>query len=380
MILHLVFDDKFIDYAINLFDQVAPSENEFLAVIPYAGYEFKYIKQVERLNVIVYSETEIENLVKRGDQYQAIVFHSLFSYFFHKVIGSINEKKTKLVWIFWGGEFYDYATNVPLYRGKLTSALYSESSFFEKVKTKLFSILRRMRPCKKGGDIIKNVRKLSYIVTPFFDDYDIVRRTWQTNAQYLWWNYYSIEETVGNLMDRTINGNHILLGNSSTPSNNHVEVLSVLQKMDLSGRKVFIPLSYGDPKYAEFVQKEVRERLDAHAEPLLTFMERDEYNKIMLSCGVVIMNHYRQQALGNIVTALWLGAKIYLSERSPIYRHFTKLGAIIYNVENDLTSDNPAALSPLSDQEKTINKKVIYAEYSKENMLEKTRLLVRQLM
>jgi hypothetical protein len=377
MILHLVCDEKFIDYAINLFGEVAPLQNEFLAVIPHEGYRFMYIKQTGKLNTFVSSEAGMNELVNKLAQYDAIIFHSLFPDFFHKVLDKINNSSIKLVWLFWGGEFYEHPAIRMGYQGQLTHSTYQKSFFFRKILSKIKQGLKKQY---QQPDIISSARKMTHIVTAFPEDYDTVCKVWQCNAQWMWWNYYSIEETVGTLIDKETNGADIFLGNSATLPNNHIEVLSVLQRMNLGQRKVFIPLSYGNPRYAKFVTTEARNRLGINSMPLLKFLERDEYNKIILGCSVVIMNHYRQQAVGNIVTALWLGAKIYMSEKSPVYRHFTKLGAKIYTVEADLNPENPDAFTALTRQEKENNRKVIYQEYSRKNMLEKTRLIVDRLL
>lgn len=378
MILHLVCDEKFIDYAISLFGKAAPLQNEFLAVIPHQGYQFKYIKQSEKLNTIVDSEIGVNDLINKSTQYDAIVFHSLFLDFFHKVIRKINTDSTKLVWVLWGGEFYESPDIKMDYQGKLTYAAYNKSIFVRRTLSKVLSVIRGKNTYHYN--IIESARKMSYIVTPFFEEYQNIIKKWRISAQWLSWNYYTIEETVGVLMEKEVTDGNILLGNSATISNNHIEVLCILSKMELGQQKVIIPLSYGDPKYAGVIKKEAKKRLAEHSMPLIDFLERNEYNKIMLGCSVVIMNHYRQQAVGNIVTALWLGAKVYMSERSPVYRHFTNLGVKIYTVENDLNPKNSKALVALTNIEKKNNRKVIYQEYSRENMLEKTRLIVNQLL
>lgn len=376
MILHLVSDEKFIDYAIKMFGEVAPLQNVFLAVVPCQGYQFRYIKQIEKLNTVIDSDAGVTDFVNKSTQYDAIMFHSLFPEFFCNVLDKIDNDTTKIAWMFWGGEFYEHPSVGMNYQGQLTYSSYQRSIFVRKYLANLKNVLVK----KKIPDYVNNIGKITHIITPFPEDYKVVRDIWHCNAQWIWWNYYSIEETLGNLVNMEIVGDDILLGNSATLPNNHIEILSILQKINLGRRKVFIPLSYGNSRYAKFVTKKAKKCLNVHSVPLLDFLERDEYNKIMLNCGVVIMNHYRQQAVGNIVTALWLGAKIYMSERSPVYRHFIDLGAKIYTVEKDLKPDNPESLSPLTNQEKENNREVIYKEYSKKNMLEKTQLLVNQLL
>ena len=67
-------------------------------------------------------------------------------------------------------------------------------------------------------------------------------------------------------------------------------------------------------------------------------MNNLSYNKIQIDCGIVIMNHYRQQACGNIIAALNMGCKVFLSHKSPLLKHFKGLGLHIYCIESDLNS------------------------------------------
>ena len=48
------------------------------------------------------------------------------------------------------------------------------------------------------------------------------------------------------------------------------------------------------------------------------------------------MNHYRQQACGNIIAALNMGCKVFLSNKSPLLEHFRDIGVTVYCIETDL--------------------------------------------
>ena len=74
------------------------------------------------------------------------------------------------------------------------------------------------------------------------------------------------------------------------------------------------------------------------------FLPRDEYNELMFSCSTMIQPHFRAQAQGNIITALWLGMRVYLSEKNFAYRYFKRLGAIVFSLENDLSKEGFSAL------------------------------------
>ena len=88
------------------------------------------------------------------------------------------------------------------------------------------------------------------------------------------------------------------------------------------------------------------------------------------------MPHYRPQAFGNILTALWLGARVFLSERNMLYNFFKRIGITLYSIESDLNSGNQALWSPLPDDAVEDNRKIISSIYSIETMHQKNLELI----
>ena len=69
------------------------------------------------------------------------------------------------------------------------------------------------------------------------------------------------------------------------------------------------------------------------------------------------MNHYRPQAVGNVIAALYMGCKVFLNDTNA-YHYFNDLGCYIYSIESDLrTTKNPFQL--LSDEEVAHNRRVL---------------------
>jgi hypothetical protein len=110
--------------------------------------------------------------------------------------------------------------------------------------------------------------------------------------------------------------------------------------------------------------------------PLLNFMPSEEYNATMLDCAVMIQAHLREQAHGNIVTGLWLGMRVYLSEKGIDYQHFKSLGVHVFSIERNLTRDNQNALLPLTDEEVAMNRKLLLQNYGAESIKNKLNHLV----
>ena len=70
--------------------------------------------------------------------------------------------------------------------------------------------------------------------------------------------------------------------------------------------------------------------------------------KLLQSCGNVIMGHIRQQALGNIVAMLYVGAKLYFYKDSVTYTFFKNHGFTVFTIEE--LEQNPKLLELPLDQ------------------------------
>ena len=81
-------------------------------------------------------------------------------------------------------------------------------------------------------------------------------------------------------------------------------------------------------------------------------------------------------AQGNIITALWLGMRVYLSEKSMTYQFFKRNGAVVFSLENDLSQ---FFFSSLSDEEVSVNRNVLSRVYGKEHVMQGARALVQAL-
>ena len=79
------------------------------------------------------------------------------------------------------------------------------------------------------------------------------------------------------------------------------------------------------------------------------------------------MNHFRQQAAGNIICALINGSKVFMSNRSPLFNHFKSLGLTIFSLEDDLKSKEDLKL--LSKQQIKTNKDILRSNYSRQNII-----------
>ena len=80
----------------------------------------------------------------------------------------------------------------------------------------------------------------------------------------------------------------------------------------------------------------------------------------------MIMNHVRQQAIGNIITGLYLGMKVYINKKSPVFKLLYNKKIIFYTVQDDLVPENTAALSSLPKAAIEHNRQIIEKYWNKD--------------
>jgi dTDP-N-acetylfucosamine:lipid II N-acetylfucosaminyltransferase len=171
-------------------------------------------------------------------------------------------------------------------------------------------------------------------------------------------------------------GPDVLLGNSATPTNNHLEALDVLRGRLPPGGRAVAPLSYGKAHraYAAAVVEAGRAVLGERFDALTGWLPIDAYNLRVARCGFVFMNHLRQQAVGNISAALYRGATVYMRRANPLFGFFCGLGVTLQAIEG-LEDDAAAPLRALTADERHRNRQAIEARYSRAQVLAKVRAL-----
>jgi len=128
---------------------------------------------------------------------------------------------------------------------------------------------------------------------------------------------------------------NILVGNSATLTNNHLDAFALItRRLDPdSYERVICPLSYGKKEIAKAVSERGYACFGRKFQPVLEFLPRHDYAALMESCHTVLMNHVRQQALGNLAIAASSGARIVLNPRSPVCEEYHERGVSFETTE-----------------------------------------------
>ena len=361
-ILHLATDEKFISAAEYLYEKAYPGQNKFFIVLPNKkNYKLKYVKEKENYFFYKESNKALKQISSKLKDFDIVILHG-FDLFKSLIVD--KNKDILYNWILWGAEIYD---KHKLFR----NAIYGEKTkkIILKHEKGLKKILRPLFHKFKYGffdswgfqhkTIYDNIDTLSIIHR---EDYELFlkKKVINEKARHLKFTYYPIEFIFGENKENVVSGNNILLGNSASRSNNHIEAIDILKNIDLAGRKVIVPLSYGQKEYSDIIINYGNEQLPNNFSPLTTFLSLGEYNNVVQSCGVVVMNHYRQQAVGNILASLWMGAKVFLDERNTFYHYLKRIGCHVYSVK-ELSDDN---LELLTEEKIKNNRDVLVKEIS----------------
>lgn len=377
MVLNLISDDKFTPFLQGLFQEAAPLKHMFRVV----ANDNKLVFAIQNSSTEAVSNTYFASSKFKKDLEKStcVIFHTLNLEF---ALAALRiPRDIPIVWRGWGFDYYPYLESNGLeVLLPITRSMQKKASLKTRIFTKrspkqlLLSLLSRTVEPSVINNFIARVNYFSCCVP---DDLEALKKALPTLiAQFLPLNYYSVEDVFLRGDDvQDLFGNNILLGNSATPTNNHLEALNMLSELGMQGRKVIVPLSYGDEGYRKDVINWGEKLLGESFVPLTTFVSLSEYNKIISSCGNVMMNHVRQQAIGNISAALLRGGKVFLRSENSIYKYYSKLGMKIFTSHNDLTLANLD--SQLNQEDCTKNKTIMTNLWSREEGLRHVENITR---
>lgn len=373
-IIHITVDEKFINAAYEQF-AIEGLCNEYHIIVKNKTDGFKYVKKSPGIFVLYPSRQNLKNLAKNIKN-SIVVFHglsfpaSIFASYLKK------EQNNKLIWFSWGAEFYFNKFIFPkgkyTFLGPLSTILDYEiekgrriSVFINVFKSKILELFFGVP--NRSFLMFRTMSSFRFVAAPFMEEHKLIENKIGNQSKYVRFTYYPLELMTNDLNGR-ISGNNILIGNSSSSTNNHLEVFELLSNFNIQNRRIYCPLSYGDKLYGSRIQNQGTKIFGDGFFPLLDFLPLEEYNKITFSCGVVIMNHYRQQAFGNVILLIYLGAKLYLDERSSIFSFLQNLGVKFCSIQDDLKPSNKSALDNLSETDVNHNRQIVKAYMSKENL------------
>lgn len=370
MFLHLLRPErKFVGILRATFEAAAPGRHCYVTVgPPEDGF-------VAPNGVIQVGESgDLSDVLASESDWEGVILNGLsFS-----IAGSIVDwvpRPVAVAWYVWGYEAYGYwgplRTRLLLpetqrLRDRLEGPNQSRTGAVN-------AALRRFHRSERNAR--KLLARLDYCVTTLREEYDLFRASGlPATVQHHWGLGGGLEDIV-DIHDFSEVGDDIQLGNSAWYSNNHLDALPLLAMPALESRRVIVPLGYGNSRYRDAVVVAGREALGDRFCPLVDFIPLVEYRCAVASCGHVIMNHLRQQALGNILGSLWRGARIYMNE-TEAYSGLRRTGFDVRLISEDLVTATDGRLRAPSDEGTARHRDLLLEEFGRERVIGATKTLL----
>lgn len=276
-------------------------------------------------------------------QADKIIIHGLSSSHLRYILSLQPWLLKKCYWVIWGGDLY-----VHLAENK--SWQWRKNEFFRRLV----------------------ISRLGHLVTYIEGDVELARQWYGARGQYHECLIYPSntyhDYPIG---DEPHQGTHILIGNSAYPSNNHREILEHLWRFRDQDIHIYAPLSYGRKDYAAQISEEGRRMFGNRFHALTDFMPFDQYLKLLGQIDIAIFNHNRQQGMGNIITLLGLGKKVYLRDEVTPWSLFQRIGVKVHRLgELDLAPLDPAIQAG--------NRALIQEYFSRQRLIDQLRKIFEE--
>jgi hypothetical protein len=268
-------------------------------------------------------------------QSDKIIIHSLASPFLLIYLFLFPSLAKKSYWVIWGKDLYFYHT---LAKKKIYHKVYE---FFRKIV----------------------IKRIPNIVTLTEGDFRLAQKWYQSKA--VWHECYMYPSNLYKDIpspkrqdDTTI----ILAGNSADPSNNHLEIFSILETYKDADIELIVPLSYGDKTYALEVISAGKQIFGEKFKAICTLLPLQEYLDLLGKIDIAIFAHNRQQAMGNIITLLGMGKKVFMKDDITSWDTLQSFGMTPYSIA---TFD----LQKIDATTKINNQTLIKSTFSEENLI-----------
>lgn len=333
-ILHVFPDDKFFDVISNVFDEAIGVTNIYLFYKKSVKSEFVYIKRIDRLTIVSNFSDYVSYFSK--PEIDVVYFHSL-PFCCYKLFKYIDDNKI-VVWWLWGYDIYREQRGLPplvkidLFQPQTREYVDTNKRSYTSLLKSVFYFFSGFVDKKKQIDAIK---RIDYCSPVFALEYDLLKKIPYFVAKpFMIGGPSSSNLTVNSVPLFSYKGN-ILIGNSSDPTNNHLDILEKFAYVNIDDRKLIVPLSYGDESYRKYLEKNIS--IDKDRLILLhDFMPKEEYTSLINGCTHAVFGHMRQQAAGNVYLCFVKGIKVFVYKNSLSYENYISQGYIIYTIEDDL--------------------------------------------
>ena len=362
-LLHILPDEKVVDTFVSMMEEVYPGES--LYAIYGKGLSPSRVRSTQ--NVVFFQRESREFIVflKNTSSFSRVVIHFVssdraFRFLHHPDITGL----------FWGGDLYD-----GLLAAKGFNLYYEIENVWKiraagRIPVPLYRILVFVRDrinYSRELSLIRRFKRVGMqecdakVFMHYFPDLTFDRVPS--------FSYYPIEQLIGpEYWGRQCNGDRIWVNNSAALGGNHYSVFRRLSSFS-PDIQVIAPISYGERQWAQYVERVGYELLGTRFVPLKTFLPVQEYYALFLSVNSFVFGHLRQCGYGNIIVALFFGAKCFFYKENPLFEELIENGFTVFSIEDDLKED--FAVTPLPEPFRIRNRNLVLSFNSREVLLKK---------
>lgn len=317
--LHLMNNDKFIAPFITFIKENFQFNEHYFLIVGGIRKDAPSIPNEKNVIYLDHSYSKIYNYYKLSkimtsfiENSQKIFFHSLFKINIMNYFLFNQKYLKKSYWIIWGSDLYS------LLFPKRTVSKYKQLEY------KISEYRKKIIVKKMIGIICYNLTEYKIA-----EKYALARGKFIESFFYPSNLYYEVN-MPSRENKKTIS---IQIGNSADPTNNHIEVLKMLQVYKKEDIHIYLPLSYGDDWYRDEVVAFCEKNFTNKYTALTDFMILSEYHEFLSTIDIAIFNHNQQQAVGNITTLLGLGKKVYINSYVSTWDLMTSHHIKVYDTQ-----------------------------------------------
>lgn len=369
-ILHLIIDHQVIERTLGIYEKVFPKSNDVIYFSQLSNdTQPKHLTIHKFSKTILLGKGNVEGHQFNFSDYTHIIAH----YLTLDMISFIKEapKTIHVTWEIYGFDLYNQFLEPMGYKIAYSDQYnYVKHGFIRKHMPQLYDILLYLtghhvdftyKKIRSFKYICKRVNAIQYCCK--YDAEYVEEYANRPIKSYEIFNY-SLSEVLGELLDSPFTKGHdIMVGNSASYSNNHLYILNYIKDIKIEeDSHIIIPLSYGGSiKYVNEVETVYRKHFGQAIETLKEYMPLHDYNRVFLRLKVIYLSAWRQESQGTAIMAFYMGIKVFMSIKSPLYKWFVDLNFIVFAIEKAKVSE---LNSGLSLEEKKHNRNIVLSRYS----------------
>lgn len=275
-----------------------------------------FINSLSRFNLNI--AKEINNFIF---SYDYIVLHGFIidelptAYFYY--LFARNRFLSKLVWIEWGIDLYDFKLESRSVKSLINYLL------IKKIKNNVKMVVGIFPP---DVEVYKNKfpnSKALVMYAPYFG-----------LDEYMQYHNYSSYSRLKDAQEKS-EDIYIQIGHNAQKQLNHIETLKVLSKFHNENIKIVIPLNYGDKNgYANKVEKVAKELFNEKTIILKDYLPQKEYFELINRVDIAVFGTYRQTGLSNIYNMINNNVKLFMFDNSVMYDYFNSIDIPVMKIED----------------------------------------------